>query len=88
MDGRLCTCCASEDVDLLNGFLSTGYAECSIVGVGSGGAASVDLELLKALRSEAKEDFLENGELLVVVASEEWEVWTKGLNLRGANWVE
>ena len=64
-------------MDLLNGFLSTGYAECSIVGVGSGGGAeSVDFELLKAFRREAKEDFLEKGELLVVVvvAREEWEV--------------
>ena len=56
--------------------------------VGSGGARSKDLLLLNAARSDAKDGFLEKGELLVV-ATEDCAEWAKGaLNLRGALWLE
>ena len=61
-------------MERLNGFFNTGYAWWSIGG--NGGAVSLDLALLNALRSEANEPFLENGELdvLAVVASDECEL--------------
>ena len=55
--------CARDEVDLLNGFLSTGYAWWSSCGTGG---ASVDFPLLNAFRIDAKDGFFENAEVLVV----------------------
>jgi len=51
-----------DDVDRLKGFLRTGYGECSSDGIGG---ASLFFPLLKALRMDAKEGFLEKAVLAV-----------------------
>lgn len=52
------------------------------MGIG-GGVESLDFPLLKAFRKEAKEVFLENGEVLDVVPTEACAECAKGaLNLR------
>lgn len=63
--------CAKDELERLNGFLSTGYALCSNGGSG-GGSTGVDLLLpvLNALRIEAKEGFFVNGDELVVLMDE------------------
>ena len=55
--------CASEDVDRLNGFFSTGYG-CSKEG--TGGVSYVAFPVLNAFRREAKDDFFANGEAEVL----------------------
>jgi hypothetical protein len=67
--------CASDEVDLLNGFLRTGYDWWSICGTGG---ASVDLPLLNAFRIEAKDGFFEN-DGVPVVATEAWDECANGL---------
>lgn len=65
-----------EDVDRLNGFLSTGYGE---VGSSWGtGGASLFFPLLKAFRIEAKEGFLLM-KPVPGVAIDDWEEWPKGV---------
>jgi hypothetical protein len=51
--------CASEEVDRLNGFFSTGYAWSK---GGTGGVSYVVFPVLNAFRSEAKDVFFTNGE--------------------------
>ena len=64
---------ASEEVDRLNGFFSTGYAWSKR---GTGGASYVDFPALNAFRSEAKEVFFANGEAEVLwgdsLVTEDW----------------
>ena len=75
---------ASEELERLKGFFSTGYALWSSVGSG-GGSTVVDLLLpaLNALRMEAKDGFFVKGEELVVLM-EECVEWAKGVEgLRG-----
>lgn len=80
IEGRPCTWWARDEVERLNGFLSTGYASWFIVG--KGGAASRDFALLKAFRRDAKDGFFENGEV-PVVATEDWAECANGaLNFR------
>jgi len=68
--------CARDEVDLLNGFLSTGYAWWSICGTGG---ASEDFTLLNAFRIDAKDGFLENGDVLDV-ATEVCDECANGLD--------
>ena len=61
----------SEDVERLNGFLSTGYP-CSIDGTGGVSLLLLLLfPLLNAFRMDAKEAFLENALALVAIEDEE-----------------
>lgn len=50
--------------------------------VGRGGATSADFVLLKALRSEAKDDFFVNGEVAVVATDDCAECAKGALNFR------
>jgi hypothetical protein len=65
IEGRCCEdgFCASEEVDRLNGFFSTGYT-CSKGGIG--GVSYVVFPVLNAFRSEAKDAFFVNGETEVL----------------------
>lgn len=72
-------CCASDDVDRLNGLFSAGYAWCS---KGGSGGASLNLLLLNAFRSDANDDFLAKGELLVVATDDWFECVKGGFTLR------
>ena len=65
---------ASEEVDRLNGFFSTGYAWSNR---GTGGVVSyVVFPVLNAFRNEAKDVFLVNGEAEVLwddsLVTEDW----------------
>jgi hypothetical protein len=63
-----------DDVDRLKGFFRTGFGGCSSDGIGG---ASIFFPLLKALRMDAKEGFLEKA--VLVVAKEDWEECEKGV---------
>jgi len=70
--------CASEEVDRLNGFFSTGYAWSK---GGTGGVSYVVFPVLNAFRSEAKDVFFANGEAVVLwdgsLVTEDWAEWAK-----------
>ena len=65
IEGRCCEdgFWASEEVDRLNGFFSTGYAWSK---GGTGGVSYVVFPVLNAFRSEAKDVFFVNGETEVL----------------------
>ena len=65
VEGRRCDggFCASEELDRLNGFFSTGYAWSKD---GTGGVSYVVFPVLNAFRSEAKDVFFANGEAEVL----------------------